>query len=277
MKHLGYILCLGLLGCGPNEDRGLPIAEAFDNTLYSSEIDELMNENTTFEDSVFIASEYINLWIRRQTILNKASVVLTEEEQDKSAETERYKNDLLVYETLNKLASEKMDTSVSYIEIEEYYDQHLQDFELAQNIIKVNFFKIAEDYDEIENYWRSFKSNSNNVSQTLADVCEKNKWSYFSDDNTWVYFDDILKEIPINTYNQEHYLNNNKFIRIKDDNFDYFVRIIDFKTTSNISPLEMEAGNIKNIILMQRQQQLLKEIETELIDDAYSNRKIKLN
>ena len=90
-----------------------------------------------------------------------------------------------------------------------------------------------------------------------------------------MFFDDILKEIPINTYNQEHFLSNNKNIKIADDGFVYFVKIYDFKIRSSISPFSMERENIKDILRMKRQKEMVNSIETKLLDEAYSKQKIK--
>ena len=93
--------------------------------------------------------------------------------------------------------------------------------------------------------------------------------------NTWVYFDDVLKAIPIQTYNQEHYLNNHKDIRLKEGDYNYFIKINDFRIKSNISPLSMERDQIKALILAQRKKELATEIETKMIEEAYSKGKIR--
>ena len=38
----------------------------------------------------------------------------------------------------------------------------------------------------------------------------------------------------------------------------------------------MERDNIKEILLMKRQQELVKEIETNLLEDAYSKKEIRI-
>ena len=123
--------------------------------------------------------------------------------------------------------------------------------------------------------WSNFRANDESINGKLISLSEKGG-NYYTDKTSWVYFDDILKEIPINTYNQEHFLNNNKFIKVKDGDYSYFIKIIDFKIRSNTSPFSMEKENIKKILLMKRQQELIKAIETNLIEEAYSNNKVRV-
>ncbi len=255
------------------ENNGEVVAEAYGNKLYSSELKMVLSDNTTSEDSVFIANEYIRVWLGKQVLLNEAESVLSAEEKDKSKQVEEYKNDLLVYEVLNKLALDQLDSSFSNIELEEYYNENIEEFDLYQNVLKIEFYKVKAASKGLEKLWKDFKKDFASAYQTLSELAKDGGNSY-TDKNTWVYFDDILKEIPINTYNQEHYLNNNKFIQVKEGAFVYFIHIKDFKIRSNTSPFEMEKENIKKILRMKRQQELVKSIETKLIEKAYSSNKI---
>ncbi|PCJ63854.1 MAG: hypothetical protein COA58_14580 [Bacteroidetes bacterium] len=250
------------------------MAEAYGEKLYDVDLKKLITDDASFEDSVFITREYINVWISKQVLLNEANRVLSDSEKDKSSQLEQYKIDLLTYEVLNKLALEQMDTAFTPLELEDYYDSHKDEFELSQNILKINFFKISKDADDIDLFWSNFKAGDESIYSTLKGYAEQGG-NYYLDNTNWVSFDDILKEIPIVTYGQEHYLNNNKYIKLNDGSFVYFIKIIDFKIRSSTSPFSIERDNIKEILLMKRQQKLVKSIETKLLDKAYRDKQIK--
>lgn len=275
MKQITAIVlgCIIVLAACESEQKGKVLAEAYGKKLYATELSSVLSDDVSFEDSVFIVKEYINVWLSKQVILNQVGSVLSPQEKDKSKQLEQYKNDLLIYEVLNKLSLNQLDTTFSKVELEEYYNQNINEFELSQNILKINFFKVPFDAEDINLLWSNFKANDESVNAKLIEL-STDGGNYYTDKESWVFFDDILKEIPINTYNQEHYLNNNKFIRLKDGDFVYFVTIIDFKIRSNTSPFSMETDNIRKILLMKRQQALLKSIETKLIEEAYSNNKV---
>lgn len=258
--------------CGEKE-QGNVIAEAYGKKLYDTELALLISENTTFEDSVFIAKEFINMWLSQQVLLHQAEKVLSNSEKNKEKELEQYKNDLLVYEVLNKLSLSELDTAFSGNELEEYYNENTEEFELSQNIIKVNFFKIPSDSKDLNLLWSNFKEDDESIYGKLIQL-SKNGGNYYTHKTNWVYFDDILKEVPINTYNQEHYLNNNKYIQLNEGKFVYFIKIIDFKIRSTTSPFGMEKENIKKILLVKRQEELIKSIETKLVEEAYSDNKV---
>lgn len=272
-KTLILVVSIIFCACSPEPKGDDVVAEAFGNKLYATEISKVIGDDLTYEDSVFITKEYINVWLSKQVLLNKADEVLTVAEKDKSKALEQYRLDLLTYEVLNKLANQELDTSIDEAELHEYYDNNVDEFELSQNILKIVFYKIPKSTEDADMLWSSFKAGDGSILGTLK-VLAKENGNYY-DDQSWVYFDDILKEIPINTYNQEHYLNNNKYIQLDDADMVYFIKILDFKIRSTTSPFSMESGNIRDILIMKRQQKLVRSIETKLLDEAYSKKQIK--
>lgn len=273
-KSLFLFIAVVLVACTKPQE-GNVLAEAYGNKLYDTELTKIIPNDATIEDSVFLAKEYINVWLSKQILLNKADNILSPEEKDKSKQLEQYRVDLLTFEVLNKLALKAIDSTFTVDELEAYYEEHTDEFELTQNIIKIVFFKIPNDAEDIDMLWSSFKANDESVFSTLKELSTE-KGNYYDDKESWVFFDDILKEIPITTYNQENYLNNNKVIRLPDGEFEYFIRIFDFKIRSTTSPFSMEEENIRQILTMKRQQQEVKNIETKLLEDAYSNKDIRI-
>ena len=275
MKKILIILTIfSVVSCDSNTS-GKVIARAFGNELYDTDIANLISNDASFEDSVFLTKEFINIWVSKQVLLNEAERVLNSQEKDKSKELEAYKHDLISYELINKLIRQEIDTSFSTQELELYYDENKNEFELTQNIIKLVFYKIPLESKNLDLLWSSFKANDQSINPTLVSLSNSGG-NYYENGNSWVFFDDILKEIPINTYNQEHYLNNHKYIRINEGDFVYFVKINDFKIRSMLSPFVLEKQLIKEILLMNRQQELKKTIESDLLDKAYRNKKIQL-
>jgi hypothetical protein len=250
-KTLILVVSIIFCACSPEPKGDDVVAEAFGNKLYATEISKVIGDDLTYEDSVFITKEYINVWLSKQVLLNKADEVLTVAEKDKSKALEQYRLDLLTYEVLNKLANQELDTSIDEAELHEYYDNNVDEFELSQNILKIVFYKIPKSTEDADMLWSSFKAGDGSILGTLKVLAKEN------------------------TYNQEHYLNNNKYIQLDDADMVYFIKILDFKIRSTTSPFSMESGNIRDILIMKRQQKLVRSIETKLLDEAYSKKQIK--
>jgi hypothetical protein len=137
------------------------------------------------------------------------------------------------------------------------------------------FFKLPSDLPKIDKLWSQFQKGRKEDLEELTLTAVETGGNFFRDEDVWLSFNDLVKEIPINTYNQENFLNNTKVIRLNDNKFVYFVKILDFKIRNSASPLEFERDKIKNIILNKRKVSTVQRYEEELIRKGEENNKIK--
>ncbi len=258
------------------DDKGKIVATVYDKTLYSSQVRAAMNTNVSQLDSAFSAKEFIHSWIKQQVLIHAAEEKLTDDEKDKSSELEQYLNDLLIYELQQKIVLQRLDTNISDIEVNKYYDDNQSNFELKENIVRLIFFKLPATLPKTDKLWAKFQKGGQEDLEEITYTAVESGGNFFRDEDIWLSFDDILKEIPINTYNQENFLNNNQLIRINDKNFIYFVKILDFKIKNSISPLEFEREKIRNMILNKRRVSLINMYEEQLLKEAHQQEKVKL-
>ncbi|MBT8327329.1 MAG: hypothetical protein KJP21_06370, partial [Bacteroidia bacterium] len=92
IHHIALICILSFFGCTERTDKGKVLAEVYGEKLYSSELDKVISPDATFEDSVFMVKEYVNVWLSKQVLLHQAEQVLSLEQKDKSKQLEQYKN-----------------------------------------------------------------------------------------------------------------------------------------------------------------------------------------
>jgi hypothetical protein len=183
---------------------------------------------------------------------------------------------LITYAYENELVKQKLDTTVADQEIEKYYTSNASDFQLKDNIIKVIYVKVNKKAPNIAKLKQLYKSESPKDKEQLASYCHQFALNFYLDDNSWLLFDDLLKEIPIQTYNKELFLQNNRYVEVSDSASSYFLNIKGFKTRNSISPLSFEKENIKNIILNKRKLQLISKMKEDVYNDAANNSKIEI-
>jgi hypothetical protein len=71
-------------------------------------------------------------------------------------------------------------------------------------------------------------------------------------------------------------LQNNNYIQISDKDFIYLVKVKTFKYKEDISPLDMEIENIKNIIINKRKVEMIDKMENEVYKNARDNNDIEI-
>lgn len=114
-----------------------------------------------------------------------------------------YKNSLIIYAYEKELVRQRLDTIVSDAMIQEYYNVHPKDFELKDNILKVVYVKVNKKVPNLTKLRTLIKSDKPKDKIELEVYCKQFGQNYFLDDNVWLLFEDLLKEVPIETYNKE--------------------------------------------------------------------------
>ncbi len=244
------------------------VARAYDYFLYQEDLQGLVPVGASREDSVAIIKNYIDNWTRQKVVLRKAERNLDDEKKDVEKKLEEYRNSLLTYAYETELVRQKLDTVINEEEIAQFYKNNQDNFELKDNIIKVIYLRLNKKSPKLNKVKDWYKSNVKKDRQLLEDYCRQYALNYFLDDNTWLLFDDLLKEIPIKTYDKEQFLQNNRIVEIEDSSTIYLVNIKGFMVKNSISPLSFERNNIRTIITNQRKLKLIEQMEKQAYEDA---------
>ncbi|KAB2814261.1 hypothetical protein [Phaeocystidibacter luteus] len=251
------------------EDKGAKVARVYDAVLYAEDIREVMPSGMSPEDSATWARKYINNWGKEQLIIKKAEFNLADQEKDFDELVEQYRSDLLKFTYQQRYVSENLDTAVTPEQIQEYYDAHQSEFELKENILKLNYLVLNVDAPDVSDVRKWFRSDDEDNRTALQDYAFKYGRSSSFEDTNWVRYNDLAKFIPLQTYNQQQFIRNNKYVEISDSTGVYFVEILKYKIADDVSPLPYVKETIRNIILNKRKQELIVNMEARIVNDAY--------
>lgn len=243
------------------------LARVHDEYLYESDLAGVITRGMLPKDSLVITRSYIENWIRQKLVIHQAEKNLTESQMDFTPQLESYKNSLIIYAYENALVRQNLDTLITDDEIQNYYDGNQQNFLLKDNIIQIQYVKLPRTSKNIKQFKNLLASNNPDDKNKLSDLCEKQALDYFLDDQNWLFFSDLLKQIPVKTYNQEDFLKNNRELEYQDSLYSYLVRFRDFKIKESVSPLSFEKQRIRDIILNKRKIELINRMQ----EDIYSN------
>ncbi|MCB0806806.1 MAG: hypothetical protein KDC05_13495 [Bacteroidales bacterium] len=272
MKYLIWpSLILILISCSGNKRTENVLARVYNDYLYESEIGELVPPGTNPKDSISLVKNYVNNWVSEKLFLQKAEKNLHDEDLLFEKQLEQYRNSLIIYAYESKLITQNLDTSVSQTEIEQYYNDNLENFQLKDNIVKVYYARFDGDIDEMKKIRKFFYAESEEARDSLDTYIEEYSDLYFLDNETWILFDDVLKYVPINTYNKEAYLQNNRKIEITEEGYVFLVNFTDFKIKDGISPLSFEKETIRQIILNKRKLRIINNMREEVFNSALEN------
>lgn len=257
-------------------DKGKVIATVYTHNLYESDLAVAVPPGLTPEDSARRAENFINSWVREMLLLTKAESNLPPNDAEMEKKLRDYKNSLIIYAYETELVHQKLDTVVTDAEIEKYYNEHPNDFQLRDNIVKVVYVKVDRKAPNLPKLKTWVQSDKPQDREELDKYCRQYASNYYLDDDSWLLFDDLLKEVPIQTYNRELFLQNNRFVEVSDSSSIYFLNIKGFMTRNSQSPLSFEKENIRSIILNKRKLELIDKMHDDLYNEAVENNSIKI-
>ncbi|MBN2745813.1 MAG: hypothetical protein JXR34_03730 [Bacteroidales bacterium] len=262
------------LSCQNDKEEQI-VAVAYNYKLLAEDLAQEMPDVLHGRDSVIFVQNYINRWMQEKVLLYQSAQNLGEDEMNIEKKIEKYRNSLLIFNYQKKFVQQNLDTIVSEQEISEYYQSHLNDFELKDNIVKVMFIKFENDSRNIKEAKNILKNYSPEDKEKLVDLSNRYAINYFLEDEMWLLFDDLLKEVPLKTYNQEVFLKNNKFVEIQDSLYTTLVLFNGFRIKESVSPLSFEYDRIKSIILNKRKQLLIRQLEEDIMEKARNDGALK--
>lgn len=260
-----------------NENSNLsPIARAHDQYLYFNDLAGLIPTDISKADSANLVQRYIKSWINKQLVINEASDKLDLEEVEIERKILDYRYALMIHEYQKLYINEKVENEVSPGEVESYYLENKDNFQLRQNIIKCRFVKLAREAPRMNVFRRLFISNDLKQFEELKSYCYQYATTFHLD-TVWVNFDEVIQNTPMVTIdNKIQFLKRTDYYETTDDDYQYFLKISEYKISDEISPMEWVYDDIVRIIINKRKVELAKELEDGIYERAVQNRDFEI-
>lgn len=252
------------------------IAKVHDVYLYPSDLEGIVPKGTSNEDSILLVQSYIENWVRQTLLIKQAEDNVSIDQSTIDQQLENYRNSLLIYAYEQQLIAEKLDTIVSASQIKSYYEANKENFELKKSILKASYVKLPKNSMRIDNAIRWFKSSKEKDKRELETYCMQFSPDYNLIDTAWIYYDQLAQIVPLEKLSESSVLQNNNYIQISDKDFIYLVKVKTFMYKEDISPLELELENIRNIIINKRKVEMIDKMENEVYKNARDNNDIEI-
>ncbi|MBR1513670.1 MAG: hypothetical protein IJ622_05185 [Bacteroidales bacterium] len=271
---IGAFFLLLLTGCDYFEksSKEVVLAECYGKYLYESDLKGIVPENATIMDSIQLVNNFIDSWVKRQVLIHQAENNLNKEELDLKKQMEEYRNSLVIYAYESQLINQKLDTVVSEDEIEAYYEQNKENFQLRNTMVRVAYVILNEDCEQKEVFKKLMSDRDTLLLQNIDVQATYYAVKSYLDVDHWMRLDELTNIVPIEIFNTESFLKKNQFVCFDMNDYTYMVRFVDYLLEESTSPLEMERDNIKSVILAQRKQALIERMRNSVYEKAKKER-----
>ncbi len=280
MKVIGFyiLLTIILVSCGYFEKapEEAVVARVNDEYLYKSDIEKLISENASPEDSTLIVNNYINRWATQKLLIGQAKINLTSDKLTRFDKlVEEYKNDLLTDAYKNVIVGQQLDSTITEQEYGEYYTENAENFKLNTTLLKMRFVQLPINYEGLNTVKEKFSRYNDADKEVLSGHTFKFSSSNLND-SVWIKKDVLLEELPILGTAREEVFRKSNFSQIQDSLGVYLVKIEDVLSPNEIAPLSYIRPTLRQIILNKRKLELIKKLETDITRDAIENNKFEI-
>lgn len=267
------LIILGSLACAPPKDaeeNQSEILVTLDNRiLYANELNNIIHPSANQKDSTALANAYIDQWIHDQLLMKEATKYFSSDFEIEKL-VDDYREKLIKFNFENKIINERFDTIVTTKELERFYDLNKERFVLNRAIIRCLFGKISrkqKDLDKFNKLWR--QDDIAEIKTYLDKYAEDKK----VDEGQWYTWDEVQE------WKEDWNLNRTKSgmnQRYKDAEYEYFLKVIEYRDEKEISPLPFVSKQLIQMILHQRKQDIIENYKSELYNKALEKNQIKI-
>lgn len=252
-------------------DSGEIVAEAGSAKLKRADLDKVIPSGVSPEDSARLARQYITTWALDQIFLERAEQQLSKAEMDVSKELEAYRRSLLKFRYEQLYINERLDTSVTDDEVQEYYEAHKDRFILQRPVVKARFISIAEDSPVLKTIKKKMSS------EDAADILEADSLAFSSAyrfttwNDAWIDASTLAREFGQESASVLASVKSGWVERTDTSGVSNIAYISEITPKGEMAPIEYSTLFIKDMIISARKQSLVTSLERDLLEDARVN------
>ena len=266
------------LGCDFLEPKSnkVPVARVNDTYLYQEDIQGLISQNTTKQDSISIVANYIQRWATQQLLIDQANINLPRQQiEDYQQMVTQYRNDLFAQAYKGAIVSKLLDSTITQEEYGLFYQQNKANFTLKEEIFKLRYIHLDASFPSISETKKKLRRFDTEDVAALQDSSLEYKGANFND-SVWVKKETLLRQLPVIRTNESKVLKKATFSQLEDSLGVYLLKIKDVLSPNQIAPLQYIKPIIKEIILNKRTLELVKELEKDITKDAVKNKNFEV-
>lgn len=230
----------------------------------------------TASDSIAFVEAYIEKWIKQQLLVNEAESKLTSEEKDVREELEKYKEELLIFRYQSSRIPEIVERSVPYSEIETYYNENTEKFDLSETIVRVNYLILPQGVKLTAQMRKIAVSDDPDDISAFEEYAHTYARKYENFNDNWVSFNNLIVNSKLNESNETRLLQQNKIIEFVSNSETHLLVIRDYKLAGETAPIDFVEPQIRYLLINNKKLDFLREIKDSLYTDALKYNKFRV-
>ena len=247
------------------------VAQVGQEKLYKSAIDMVVPKGLSPEDSTRLAARYISSWASEHVYLKIAEEQLSKSEKDVTKELEDYRRSLLKYRYEQLYVNERLDTTVTQEDVEEYYNANQSKFILDRPVIKARYLNIDKNSPVLKQIRKRMSSQDANDLVEADSLAFSSALKFTTWDNRWIDMAVLAKEYTADWSDLQAKLSKGWIESVDTVGYMRLTYIPEIIQKGQVAPVEYCSERIKDIIISERKHDLISSLEQDLLNDARDN------
>ncbi|MBK8555688.1 MAG: hypothetical protein IPL65_07925 [Lewinellaceae bacterium] len=274
---VGSCLAISFWQCGSKRDAPKAgdklLAKVYNKNLYLSELTDIVPEGATKEDSALMVSAYTQRWVREQLLMYEAERNIPKD-LNIDALVRDYRASLVRFNYEEQIIAERLDSTVTEVEQQEFYDINKDQFQLESTIVKCLLIKIPSKapLKDLNKLW---SSHSPADETKLAAYARQWAATALLDPKKWYKVEDVAALLPKGTLTPDN-AGSRREGTLSDSDFRYYYRILDAIRGKETAPLEYVREQAVKVILHRRKQALLEKWKDDLYQQELRHENVKI-
>lgn len=246
-----------------------PLARVNKTVLYYNDLPAYCQTEAGNDSSRLIAS-YVESWVRKQLLLQKAQTEIGTEDPEIRAKVEEYTNFLIVQKYKDAYVNGLAAQSIEEDELADFYASETHNYESEEILYKGFFIKVPNNTPGVKNIRENIANGTS--AQEVRSFCVRYAKKYLLD--TW-FSEQVLHEESV-FRGLEKSIARKTLLEKSDSEYLYLVYITDKVEKGNIIPLDYIKSEISNIVIRQKQLKAIKQLENKIYDEAKESGNVEI-
>lgn len=251
------------------------IARCSDKTLYFDQVSEMLSNDISKKDSIDKIQTITRNWVKKQLILEKVELYLPEEKRSVEQQVQDYRESLLTALYEEELIKQKLDTTVTNLELTEFYNENHSNFLLRNPAYEIYYITIAREAPKLDSL-RFWVSNIKQNKEKLSSYCFAFAEDFSLRDSIWIENNILVQKFPLDDEIIERLGRTKQTEELEDSDYFYYLKINDWKDQGELTPFELVQSDIKKLILNKRRLNLIEQAYDQIYQEGIKKGKFEI-